>query len=305
MNMHSPKEVRMFSRFRVSFTLTLLLALVLAIPVFAGGWAVITLDKLPSGIVAGEPLTIGFTVLQHGRTPMNDLDPTLNIHLAKTDAFAVPAKHDDKAGHYTSTLTFPKEGNWSWSIQAFTMDQKMPDINVIASTAESASQPSTAKASPLSPVVIVRVLALLIGLVGLVIAYQRKSRLALGLTVLCLVVGVASFVTGSGVPVGVEAQSKSSSEASGNMSIPQVELGQQLFVAKGCITCHVNSKVTLGSDYLTIDMGAPNLSKFSASPEVLRLRLKDPTLVKSDTQMPNLHLADDEIEALIAFINSK
>ncbi len=35
------------------------------------------------------------------------------------------------------------------------------------------------------------------------------------------------------------------------------------------------------------------------------LRLKDPKLVKSDTQMPNLHLSEAEIEALIAFINSK
>ena len=52
-------------------------------------------------------------------------------------------------------------------------------------------------------------------------------------------------------------------------------------------------------------MGAPNLSKFSASPEALRLRLKDPASVKSDTNMPNLDLAEDEIEALIAFINSK
>jgi len=294
----------MFSRFRVSFTLALLLALVLTIPAFAGGWAVITLDKLPSGVVAGEPLTIGFMVLQHGRTPMADLQPTITATLSKSESFVIKAAPEGEIGHYVATLTFPKEGNWSWSIQAFTMDQKMPDLNVVAPVAGSASQPSAAK-SPISPVVIVRVLALVIGFIGLVLAFQRKSRLALGLTVLCLVVGVASFVTGSGVPVGVEAQGKSSSEVSGNTSIPQAELGQQLFVAKGCITCHVNSKVTLGSDYWTIDMGAPNLSEFSASPEVLRIRLKDPKLAKSDTQMPNLHLADDEIEALIVFINSK
>jgi cytochrome c1 len=47
------------------------------------------------------------------------------------------------------------------------------------------------------------------------------------------------------------------------------------------------------------------LSNFSASPEALRLRLKDPASVKSDTWMPNLNLSDAEIEALIAFINSK
>jgi hypothetical protein len=52
-------------------------------------------------------------------------------------------------------------------------------------------------------------------------------------------------------------------------------------------------------------MGAPDLSNFSASPEVLRLRLQDPRLVNSNTQMPDLNLSDAEIEALIAFINFK
>jgi hypothetical protein len=52
-------------------------------------------------------------------------------------------------------------------------------------------------------------------------------------------------------------------------------------------------------------MGAPNLSKFSAAPEVIFMRLKDPSSVKSDTQMPNLDLTKVEIEALVAFINSK
>jgi hypothetical protein len=296
----------MFSRFRISLALALLLAIVLAVPVFAGGWAVITLDRLPSGVVAGEPLTISFMVLQHGRTPMADLQPTITASLSSSESFVVTAKPEGEVGHYVATLNFPKEGNWSWSIQAFTMDQKMPDLSVIAPVAGVVNSPQpVAETTPVSALVIVRVLAVVIGLAGLVIAYQRKSRLALGLTVLCLVVGVASFVTGSSVPVRVEAQSKTSSETSGDSSISQIELGQQLFVAKGCITCHVNSKVTLGSDYWTIDMGAPNLSAFSASPEVLQIRLKDPKLAKSDTQMPNLHLADDEIEALIAFINSK
>ena len=51
-------------------------------------------------------------------------------------------------------------------------------------------------------------------------------------------------------------------------------------------------------------MGAPNLSIFTASPEVLRIRLKNPRDAKSDTQMPDLGLSGAEIEALIAFINS-
>jgi hypothetical protein len=49
----------------------------------------------------------------------------------------------------------------------------------------------------------------------------------------------------------------------------------------------------------------PDLSKFSADPEIIYMRLKDPTSVKSDSQMPDLGLKKYEIEALVAFINSK
>lgn len=295
----------MFYRFRISIALALLLSVVLAIPVFAGGWAVITLDEIPTGVVAGEPLTIGFTVLQHGKTPMEGLDPTITATSSNSESFMVHAKPEGETGHYAATLTFPAEGNWTWSIRAFSMEQVMPELSVAAPSATSANQQPVAVAAPISAVLIVRVLALVIGLAGLVVAYQRKSRLAVGVTAVCLLVGLGSFVIGSGVPESVEAQSKSAVEAASAPSISQVELGRQLFLAKGCITCHYNSKAASESEYWTIDMGAPNLSKFSASPEALRLRLKDPTLVKSDTQMPNLGLKEAEIEALIAFINSK
>lgn len=295
----------MFYRFRISIALALLLSVVLAIPAFAGGWAVITLDELPTGVVAGEPFNIGFTVLQHGKTPMDGLDPTITATSSNSESFVVHAKPEGETGHYAATLTLPKEGSWNWSIQAFSMEQAMPMLSVAAPIAVPVGQQPAAETAPISAVWIVRVLALVIGLAGLVVAYQHKSRLAVGLTAVCLLVGVGSFVTGSSVSENVEAQSKSSAEAAGDPSMSQVELGRQLFLAKGCITCHYNSKAASESEYWTIDMGAPNLSKFSASPEALRLRLNDPASVKSDTQMPNLDLADDEIEALIAFINSK
>jgi cytochrome c peroxidase len=76
-----------------------------------------------------------------------------------------------------------------------------------------------------------------------------------------------------------------------------VELGRDLFIAKGCITCHYNSRAGSSSEYWTIDMGAPDLSKFSANPEIIFMRLKDPSSVKSDTKMPNLDLKKAEIEA--------
>jgi len=298
----------MFPRSRISIVLALLLSLVFAIPVFAGGWAVITVDELPTDVVAGEPFTVGFTVLQHGKTPMNDLDPILNVHLDKTDAFIVHAKHDDKPGHYIATLTFPKAGEWEWSIQAFTMDQPMPALSVAAPVVALASAPEVktqpVESASVSPVMIVRAAALGIGLVGLVFALRRKSQLAIALTALCFVVVVGSFMVGSAVPA-VEAEGVSSSKVVSDASVSQVELGQQLFVTKGCVTCHVNTKVPNSYEYWTINLeGATNLSNFSASPEILRIRLKDPSSAKSDTQMPQLNLTETEIEALIAFINS-
>ncbi len=299
----------MNSKFRISVVLALLLALTIAVPVFAGGWAVITLDELPTNVIAGESFKVGFTVLQHGRTPMTDIDPTILIESPTGEKSAILAKAEGKPGHYSATLMFPTEGDWNWTIQAFTMEQKMPVVSVAASSAALAKAPvvetGLVKESSTSPIVIVRWLALGIGLVGLAIAFIRKSRLAVALTALCLTVGVGSFVAGSAVPA-VEAGSESPVQVASDESISQVELGEQLFVAKGCITCHTNAKVSNNSDYWTINAeGATNLTNFSASPEILRIRLRNPKDAKSDTQMPNLGLSDAEIEALIAFINSK
>jgi hypothetical protein len=287
--------------------LALLLSLAFAIPVFAGGWAVITLDELPSDIIAGEPFTIGFTVLQHGRTPMTDLEPTVTAGLSLDENLVVYAEPKGKPGHYVATLTFPKEGEWEWSIQAFTMDQPMPVLTVAAPSAATAGQPvnNELESTIISPLLILRTLALGFGLIGLIVVFRRRSRLAVAITAFCLVLGFALFIAGAGTGSALSAVKESVVGAPGKPSLSQVEFGRQLFIAKGCVTCHTNTKIPRSmTGSITLDIGT-NLSNFSASPEVLFIRLKDPSAVKSDTQMPNLGLTKVEIEALIAFINSK
>lgn len=293
----------MLSRIRTAIGLALLFAIVFAFPAIAGGWAVITLDELPSNVVAGEPLSIGFTVLQHGRTPMTDLHPTLTAKLSSAETMVISAQPNGKPGHYVATLTFPKEGSWEWSIQAFTMDQSMPVLNVATSNTASATKVESKPAS-FTPLLLLRASAFGIALIGLILAFRRKSRLTGALAGLCLLVGAGTFMTGMTTPK-VEGQSKESSEISIESSASQVELGRQLFIAKGCITCHYNDRAADRSEYWTIEIGATDLSNFSASPEVLFVRLKDPAAAKSDTKMPNLGLKKTEIEALVAFINSK
>lgn len=101
--------------------------------VSAGGWAVITLDELPEQLVAGEPLTVGFMVRQHGRSPMGGLTPKITARNLDTgDSIIVEAAPVGEIGHYSATFALPEAGRWQWSISAFTMDQVMPELSVIA-----------------------------------------------------------------------------------------------------------------------------------------------------------------------------
>jgi cytochrome c551/c552 len=79
--------------------------------------------------------------------------------------------------------------------------------------------------------------------------------------------------------------------------------GEQLYVAKGCVACHVNKEVAVrnvvpeGPDLTGRRFPADHLKKFLADPAG--------TLGKalSEVRMPNLNLSKDEIDALEAFIN--
>src|SRR5207247_4463218 len=42
-----------------------------------GGWAVITVEQLPNYVTAGQPVTLMFTVRQHGVTRLSGLKPSI------------------------------------------------------------------------------------------------------------------------------------------------------------------------------------------------------------------------------------
>lgn len=123
-------------RFRIIVTAVTLCALALAaVPALAGGWAVATLDELPGGAVAGQPLEIGFTVRQHGRTPWEYDGVRVLARPANGGAgLDVPALSDGEAGHYTATLTLPRAGTWDWFIETGLgpQHQPMPPLTVAA-----------------------------------------------------------------------------------------------------------------------------------------------------------------------------
>jgi mono/diheme cytochrome c family protein len=77
------------------------------------------------------------------------------------------------------------------------------------------------------------------------------------------------------------------------------ERGRRLFVAKGCVTCHLHRDVK-GSG--TVAVG-PELTTRRLAPEYLQRFLADPSITGSSNRMPNLNLKQPEIAALIAFLN--
>jgi len=257
--------------------------------VLAGGWAVVTLDELPADVVAKQPITIGFVVRQHGQTPMADLTPVVKaVHVETQKTIQVSAKAKGAVGHYVATLNFPEPGRWRWSIEAFTGNQPMPPLQVGPLEAVTPTKVGVDISWPL--------LMGLLGLFGtagssLVWWYKRAWWAA-------ILVFVALGISGAGLALA--AYQPQAAEPAAAASPGLAEIGRDLFMAKGCTTCHAHSAIKERPD-IFIGEG-PDLTNFPTTAEYLRTWLKEPAAIKPNTQMPNLELKEAEIEALTAFL---
>ena len=81
----------------------------------AGGFAVTTLDPL-SAITPDEPTPVGFTIRQHGVTPVALDDVRLIVHTeggGKINVF--PARAEGPLGHYVADVVLPA-GTHRWEV---------------------------------------------------------------------------------------------------------------------------------------------------------------------------------------------
>ena len=72
----------------------------------AGGWASAGVLNPPKDVAAGEVWKAEIEILQHGRTPMTDLQPAVIVGRQRFEAAPVP----DRAGVYRAEVVFPKAG---------------------------------------------------------------------------------------------------------------------------------------------------------------------------------------------------
>jgi hypothetical protein len=75
-----------------------------------------SLDEIPAA-TSGETTQVGFTILQHGETPV-DLEERVGIQLTHPDGTVdyFVAAGDGVVGHYVATVTFPAAGSYEWTI---------------------------------------------------------------------------------------------------------------------------------------------------------------------------------------------
>jgi hypothetical protein len=106
----------------IAMVVAALAALAVATAAQAGGWAVVVLDEVPGEARAGETQELGFTVRQHGHTPVDihtwegDLPTLMARHTETGETLMATARKDGAVGHYTVSVTFPKAGVWAWEI---------------------------------------------------------------------------------------------------------------------------------------------------------------------------------------------
>jgi len=99
------------------FALAATLALALSSPALGGGWAVTTLDNVPDRFEAGQSYSIGYTIRQHGVTPVAVDRTEIQItHNESGKRLSFRGVADGPIGHYLATLTIPASGSWTWEV---------------------------------------------------------------------------------------------------------------------------------------------------------------------------------------------
>jgi mono/diheme cytochrome c family protein len=184
---------------------------------------------LPDAVTAARPVTLTFSVRQHGHTLLDNLRPSIDaVPLRGGDPIRVDAVSAGGKGRYTSTITLPDTGQWRLTINSG-FGSNHVDLDPIA-------------------------------------------------------------VIGAGQPAPAFAAA---------------QRGRRLFVAKGCITCHIHGDVT-GSGVVPV---GPTLTGLRLPADFLQQFLADPSILPPAQQtnggMPNLDLKPAEIAALVSFINSE
>ena len=121
---------------------------VLASPALAGGWAVTTMDDLPDQFVSGKEYLLGYTIRQHGQTPINVSKTEILAVASSGRTLSFPGKSEGAVGHYVATVFFPASGTYTWQVtQGDFAPQDLGRITILAAAGTSTTDKATDKAA--------------------------------------------------------------------------------------------------------------------------------------------------------------
>ena len=104
----------------------------LALPAgaLAGGWATVGLSSTPDGLGAGQTWNVELEILQHGRTPLDAIHPTVTITAGDTTR-TFQARPAGRPGTYRAAVTFPKAGTWRYVVDDdFSARHNFPAVRI-------------------------------------------------------------------------------------------------------------------------------------------------------------------------------
>ena len=136
-------------------TLLAAIAAALALPASAGagGWATVGLDP-PDTLAAGEPWQVNLTILQHGRTPLEGVNPRVIVSREGGGAeSSFPARATGEPGIYQATVVFESAGTWNYLVDdGFAAQHSFKPVRVVAGgkdgSDEAVAVANTAAAAP-------------------------------------------------------------------------------------------------------------------------------------------------------------
>ncbi len=145
----------------------------------AGGWATVSLSSTPDGLGPGAPWDVEMTILQHGKTPLDGVEPSITLTNGATGKTEyVAAKPTGRPGVYEARAVFPDAGRWTYTVDdGFSRVHDYPAVTI--SGAASAPAAAGGDGFPWTALGI----ALLAGAAAALLTTgvrRRRSRAALG-----------------------------------------------------------------------------------------------------------------------------
>jgi YtkA-like len=127
------------------------IAAAMAVPTAAtaGGWATVGFDPPPEDLAPGEPWRVDLEVLQHGRTPLEGVQPRVIVAQQGGDGQrAFSARPTGKPGVYRATVSFESAGTWTIAVDDdFAAIHRFPAVEIGGGGKKTAAAPVAAAAT--------------------------------------------------------------------------------------------------------------------------------------------------------------